>query len=398
MKILSIETSCDETALAVIEGSGDLKSPSFKILGTALYSQIEIHRQFGGVFPAVAKREHAKRLVPLLTSLFQKTPLEFEKIKKENAVSPIQEKKIKDLLQREIGLAEELLEFVRKNPKPKIDMIAVTVGPGLEPALWVGINFAKALSLFWDIPVMPINHMEGHIVSVLTSAENLSAETDVRFPAVALLISGGHTEIVLVENWGKYQILGSTQDDAVGEAFDKTARLLDLPYPGGPEISKLAEKLRESETDPEIKSALEIKLPRPMINSGNYNFSFSGLKTAVLYLIKKLNEQNKLTEKIKAEIALEFENAASEVLLNKTQKAAQEYNAKTIILGGGVTANKHIRRVFSELVGPNLKVLMPQRDLSTDNAVMIGMAGFLKSFSEKPTVDPELTAAGNLRL
>jgi len=396
MRILSIETSCDETALALVDANGDLVTPNFNVLGTALYSQIETHKQYGGVFPAVAKREHAKKLVPLLDSLFKKSPISFSN--KNEKLTEEQKEILKKLLSREIDLYETLINFIETSEKPEIDMIAVTMGPGLEPALWVGINFAKALSLIWEIPVMPVNHMEGHIVSVLKQTEDLDQnKIDVLFPGIALLISGGHTEIVLIKNWGEYQILGATKDDAVGEAYDKTARLLGLPYPGGPEISKLADEVRRNNVtivNPEI----EIKLPRPMLNSGDYNFSFSGLKTAVLYLVKKIVEQNKLTTEIKSRIAFEFENAAIDVLLSKTKKAINEYGAKTFIMGGGVSANKHIREVFSNLSNNELKVFIPEKELSTDNAVMIAIAGFLKSFLIKPEINPEIIASGNLKL
>jgi N6-L-threonylcarbamoyladenine synthase len=404
MRILAIETSCDETALAIIDGTGDLTSPSFKVIGTALYSQIETHKQYGGVFPAVAKREHAKKLVPLLDSLFKKSPISFSENNKR--LTDSEKEILKNLLSREIELYETLINFIETSKKPDIDMIAVTMGPGLEPALWVGINFAKALSLIWNIPVMPTNHMEGHIVSVLKQVEDLDKnKIDVLFPGIALLISGGHTEIVLIKNWGEYEILGATKDDAVGEAFDKTARLLGLPYPGGPEISKLADKIRQNIIKPTQKNAaeidaenIEIKLPRPMINSGDFNFSFSGLKTAVLYLIKKLESEKKLTEEVKSRIAFEFENAAIEVLLSKTRKAIHDYGAKTLIIGGGVTANKYVRETFSKLANNDLNVFVPERELSTDNAVMIAIASFLKSFAVKPEINPEIKASGNLKL
>lgn len=404
MRILAIETSCDETALAIIDGTGDLSSPNFKVIGTALYSQIETHKQYGGVFPAVAKREHAKKIVPLLDSLFKNSPISFSENNKELTNS---EKNIlKNLLSREPDLYETLINFIETSKKPDIDMIAVTMGPGLEPALWVGINFAKALSIIWGIPVMPTNHMEGHIVSVLKQVEDLDKnKTDISFPGIALLISGGHTEIVLIKNWGEYQILGATKDDAVGEAFDKTARLLGLPYPGGPEISRLADIIRQNnitqsqKTMAEIEAEkIEIKLPRPMMNSGDYSFSFSGLKTAALYLIKKLEQEKKLTQEVKSRIAFEFETAATEVLLSKTKKAISEHGAKTLILGGGVTANKYIRDIFSKLANDNLKVFVPERELSTDNAVMIAIASYLKSFIVKPEINPEIIASGNLKL
>jgi N6-L-threonylcarbamoyladenine synthase len=229
--------------------------------------------------------------------------------------------------------------------------------------------------------------MEGHIVSVLKN------EHTITFPIISLLISGGHTELVLVKNWGHYQIIGQTLDDAIGEAFDKVARLMDLPYPGGPEVSKLAEQARLEN----LKND-SIKLPRPMLNSKDYNFSFSGIKTAVLYLIKKIKEQSQLDETTKKIIAREFEDAVTEVLFKKTERALGEFNAEILTIGGGVIANKNIREAFKKLNQKNIAVIVPEFDLATDNAVMIAMAGFLKSLRETAEIFPEIKAEGNLRL
>ena len=388
MKILSIETSCDETALAVLEASGDQNTPTFNILGTALYSQIEVHKPYGGVFPALAKREHATNLIPLLHSILQDVG---EYKEEEKIISEEVKQELKEIFSHEQDLYEAFLEYIPKISKPNFDMIAVTSGPGLEPALWVGINFARALSLVWQIPVIPVNHMEGHLTSVLVSKNYTTLP--IGFPAIALLISGGHTQLVSISNWGSYEILGSTKDDAVGEAFDKVARLLNLPYPGGPEISRLAQEAREQNL--EINN---VKLPRPMLHSKDLDFSFSGLKTAVLYLVKNLEKENKLSEEMKKKIALEFENSVTEVLYSKTCKAIEENGARTLILGGGVTANSHIRETFSKLGNDNFKVLIPDRNLSTDNAVMIAITGFLRSFQKKPEICPEIRANGNLKI
>lgn len=406
MKILSIETSCDETALAFLDAEYFNNSPKIKVINTALYSQIEKHREYGGVYPSLAKREHAHNLVPLLTSLLNEDGSENSATENEAQLSPEQNEKIstiKEMMSREPEMFEDFLKIVTKMQKPEVDMIAVTSGPGLEPALWVGINFAKALSLFWNIPMMPINHMEGHITSVLTEF-NLSSEKEVAFPAVALLISGGHTELVLVKNWGSYEILGSTKDDAAGEALDKVARLLGLPYPGGPEISKLAAEIRNADNSNEEV----FSLPRPMLHSKDFDFSFSGLKTAVLYLVKKLKVEKKLSEdeqldiETTKQIALEFENAITEVLFKKTSAAINKVGAKTLIIGGGVIGNKHIRDTFLQMEKDGIKILLPEQGLSTDNAVMIGIVGFLKSIyaneSEKATINPEIKADGGLKL
>lgn len=375
MKILAIETSCDETALAYIEAQGGLEKPQFTVVQTALYSQIEKHREFGGVFPALAKREHAKNLVPLLGQLFSGLP---------ESTLECDETEIAKILEREPGLAEELISFVTTHQKPDVDLITVTSGPGLEPALWVGINFAKALSLTWNIPILPVNHMEGHIVSVLTESPNIT------FPALALLISGGHTELVLVKNWGEYEIIGQTKDDAVGEAYDKVARMLDLPYPGGPEISKHAQNFREKNQESDYS------LPRPMMHTKDYDFSFSGLKTAVLYETQKCSD---ITDDIREHISGEFEQAVVDVILKKTERALEEFSVHSLIVGGGVIANKYIRENLSTLCDKiGIPVFFPTHELSTDNAVMIGVAGYLKAQIVSPEINPNIIAEGNLKL
>jgi N6-L-threonylcarbamoyladenine synthase len=437
MKILAIETSCDETALALLEAEGDLDSPSFSILSTALNSQIDIHKEYGGVFPALAKREHAKNLVPLLEQLFSNCHSEFisesqeipDQVRDDNRVdeddngkgendnrkgrdNSVNWNKVEKILERETELFEKLKDFAETHAKPEINMIAVTSGPGLEPALWVGINFARALSLIWNIPIMEVNHMEGHIASVLlqqdfgnyktqisnnkinSNSKNYKLKTknySVKFPALALLISGGHTEIVLVNNWGDYKKIGETKDDAVGEAYDKVARLLDLPYPGGPEISKLAKEAREKNLENN-----NIQFPRPMLNSKDLNFSLSGLKTAVLYKIKELKT---IDHKLKTVIAKEFEQAVLDVIIKKVGQAIKENTVNTLIVGGGVIANEYIRENLENLAKQeNIEILLPKKEYSTDNAVMIGVVGYLKSFREKAEICPEIKAFGNLDL
>lgn len=394
MKILGIETSCDETALSIIEGKNASGTAfDFSILSTSLFSQIKIHAEYGGVFPAVAKREHAKNLVPLLQNLFNQ--IHFVE-KQDSLLSEEQKSHLKKILEKESEIFEPLLKYVEKIARPDIDAIAVTFGPGLEPALWVGISFAKALGYIWGIPVIPVNHMEGHILSVLTSTKN-----EINFPALALLISGGHTEIVRVSGWGKYEVVGETRDDAVGEAFDKVARMLSLPYPGGPEISKLAEKERGEAATGEKNTTNPFVFPRPMIHSHDFDFSFSGLKTSVLYTIKEIPE---LTEKIKQQIALAFENAVVEVLLDKTKKAIEKYGAKSLIIGGGVIANKKIRSEFLKLEkdsSEDFKVFVPEMSLATDNAVMIAMAGYIHILNDKNILNTDpasIKAQGNARL
>ncbi len=388
MIILGIETSCDETALSLIEATGDITLPKFKIIGTALHSQIETHSQYGGVFPMMAKREHTKNIIPLFNSLMEKNIL--EKVSDPVILEESTKNSIREIFKKETELAENFIEYISKIPKQKIDMIAVTSGPGLEPALWVGINFAKALSLAWNTPLLPVNHMEGHILSVLSEANfEQNKLSNINFPAIALLISGGHTEIVLVKNFGNYKIIGQTKDDAVGEAFDKVARILDLPYPGGPKISKLAEEAGEK--------IPEIKLPRPMLNTPDLDFSFSGLKTAVLYLVKNLKEQNLYNEDIKKLIAKEFQDASIEVLSKKVNRAINEHAAQSLIIGGGVIANTEIRKEFMKLNNEFFKVYIPEISLTTDNAVMIAFAGYISQFNKAPKINPDIKAEGNLK-
>lgn len=380
MKILAIETSCDETAISTIEAKGGFEKPQFKIVSDTLISQINLHKKYGGVFPSLAKREHLKNLLPVLEKTLEEA--NFLKHKKSNSKNTQikHERQIIKILDREPKLAENLMDFLNKHEIPKIDAVAVTQGPGLAPALWTGLNFAKALSLAWNKPLVPVNHMEGHIFSAFTESGKEFSINNFQFPVLALLLSGGHTELVLMKDWMKYKTVGQTRDDAVGEAYDKVARMLSLPYPGGPEISKLAEECK--------KENPEFKLPRPMIGTDDFNFSFSGLKTSVLYKVQKIK---KLTPTIKKEISHEFENAVADVLLKKTQKAIEKYKIKTLILGGGVVANKRIRETFSQLNNKNLNVLIPEIKHSTDNAVMIGIAGYFRYLNGK-ALDPQKTS------
>ena len=362
--ILAIETSCDETAISVLECSGNALKPQFKILANEIVSQIEIHKEYGGVFPALAKREHEKALPILLGRILKKI-------------------KMKDL-----------------------DVIAVTVGPGLEPALWTGIVFAQALAKTHNLPIVPVNHMEGHLLSsILASGAKVGKQKVVipSFPVLSLLVSGGHTELVYAKDFsGKsYKKIGETLDDACGEAFDKVARMLGLPYPGGPEISKLAEKF-QTRLDKNEKNLPTFLFPRPMIGSKDFNFSYSGLKTSVLYTIKKMK---KVSELEKESIAHAFERAAIDVLIHKTKKALLKYCAETLLGGGGVAKNEYLRKSLVELKnkmkkeGFNFEILFPRADLSTDNSLMIGIAGYFEYLKNKRGAKiSSLRAFGSLSL
>lgn len=393
MKILSIETSCDETSLSLFTATETASGVNFEVHSTITQSQIDIHQEFGGVFPALAKREHQKNLVPILLKILNQEAIE------DSEITSNQE--IEKILERESELLESFMKYVMSIQNPGIDTICVTSGPGLEPALWVGISFAKALGVLWNIPVVPVNHMEGHILSVLVPEHNsdqgnsFSVQTELfQFPALALLISGGHTEIVLVKEVGDYEIIGKTRDDAVGEAFDKVARILGLPYPGGPEVSKLA-LLADKNTD--------IVLPRPMLHTKDYDFSFSGLKTATLYLTNDIKEKNNgiIPEDIKASIAYEFQEAAAEVIAKKTLSAIHDFGVQTLVVGGGVSANKRIKESLqqkaSEII-PAEHIYFPSRELTGDNALMIGLAGYFKIKNNPDTIYNDIKADGNLKL
>ncbi|MDB5190246.1 MAG: hypothetical protein JWN49_572 [Parcubacteria group bacterium] len=391
MKILAIETSCDETAVAVLECVGGVGNAArFTVLGNALLSQIELHREYGGVYPALAKREHAKNLVPLLESALSEAEMLREDT--QSMDSSVHDA-ITLALEREPGLTEIFLASVSEMEIPDIDAIAVTAGPGLEPALWVGVNFARALAIAWNKPLVAVNHLEGHIISAIAKEEdgNLLVEHP-KLPLLALGIAGGHTDLVVMDDWLSYTTIGGTLDDSVGEAFDKVARMLGLPYPGGPQISRLAEIARKTGGENPFT------LPRPMIRSGTNDFSFSGLKTAVLYLLKKNPE---ISDIDKQYVALEFEDSATEVLWSKTDSALKDTGAKTLVVSGGVSANIHIRRVFEEKIKaehPDVTLLIPPNNLATDNAVMIGLAGYYHFLKGEFADIDTLRANGNLKL
>jgi N6-L-threonylcarbamoyladenine synthase len=333
MIVLGIETSCDETGVALYNTAPwEEGKPAFLgILGQGLYSQIAMHRDYGGVVPELASRDHIRRVLPLLEQ---------------------------SLTQSDLKLTD-------------IDAVAFTQGPGLAGALLVGSAFAKALAQGLQVPSIGVHHLEGHLLSPLLG------ETAPQFPFIALLVSGGHTQLMKVSGIGQYELLGETLDDAAGEAFDKTAKLLGLDYPGGAAISKLAEKGRVGIFD----------LPKPMLHSGNLDFSFSGLKTAVLNQVKKFNEKkivnpNEVAQ-FHADLARSFVDSIVAVLISKAAKALKETGCKHLVLAGGVGANLQLRYALNAMSKKNgFAVHYPPLELCTDNGVMIAFAGALRILSK----------------
>jgi N6-L-threonylcarbamoyladenine synthase len=370
MLILSIETSCDETAISLVQAEGEFPHATYEIQGNALWSQIDIHREYGGVFPMLAKREHVVTIVPMLKKAIEEAGL--EGTDNTTVLTTQQEEEIRTIFSREGELADELLAFYKEHGAFAVDLIAVTSGPGLEPALWVGVNFARALALLWNVPVVPVNHMEGHVLASVFDIERDDMLSDISFPTISLLISGGHTELILMKNWGQYEKIGQTRDDAVGEAYDKVARLIGLQYPGGPEIAKRAERARKE------KLPKFADFPTPMLNSGDLDFSFSGLKTAVRYAV----QDKELSEDEVCSVARDFEDAVATVLLKKSLGAIEAHGAQTLIVGGGVSANQHLKRMFEGhflTKAPDVTVYFPQPKLSTDNSIMIALAGHARA-------------------
>ena len=371
MLILGIESSCDDTSVALL----DCSKKGHAVLFEKTASQIEIHKKYGGVVPEIAGRMHAEKIAPLIDAAL--------------------------------------------DGQPKPDAIAVTAGPGLITGLLVGVEAARALSYALDIPLIRTNHIEGHIYSVVIASHSeaipsyvgtnneiaaspLAPRNDIAFPALALIVSGGHTELILMKNHGKYKLLGATKDDAAGECFDKVAKLLGLPYPGGPQISKLAE----------TGNSGAIKFPRPMIDSDDYNFSFAGLKTSALYWLRDnvVASEAKQSHGIATASGLamtlddfcaSFEQAIVDVLVAKTIKAATEYKPKTIILAGGVSANKKLRQTLVEQAAihcPKSKVRSPKSEYCMDNAAMIATAGYYHALKKDFTSWQKIQADPNWEL
>lgn len=331
MVILAIETSCDETGVAILEKG---KNGKLKILSNRVVSSLPIHSGTGGIIPENAAREQVKFIIPVL---------------------------------------EEVLEEFGKDPKNSIDAIAVTVGPGLIGSLLVGVETAKTLSILWNKPIIPVNHLLGHIYA------NFIDYPSIEFPAIGLVVSGGHTDLLLIKKHGDIEWLGGTRDDAAGEAFDKIGRLLNLPYPGGPSIEKEAIK----------GNPKRFNFPKPLINSGDFDFSFSGLKTAVYREVKAMKQFNKETI---SDLCSSVQESVVDVLVGKTLKAVQEYNVKSILLGGGVAANNKLKERFQSSIINNqssMKFFVPEKFLCTDNAAMIASAAF---YNSKPTAWQKIVA------
>ncbi len=310
MNVLGIETSCDETGVALF-------STEKGLLADALHSQVDLHAEYGGVVPEIASRDHIRCLLPLIEQVLAAAEIE------------------------------------------RPDAIAYTAGPGLVGALMVGSGMANGLGLAWDCPVIPVHHMEGHLLAPMLEDEAP------QYPFLALLVSGGHTMLIAVRGLGEYELLGTTLDDAVGEAFDKSAKLLGLGYPGGPALAALAEGGDET----------AFSLPRPMLNRSGFDFSFSGLKTAVMLVVRKADEEGVLEEQ-RANIAASFQRAAVDTLVGRALQAAKSEQFERIVIAGGVGANKLLRREMGARFGGD--VFYPRMEFCTDNGAMIAVAGALR--------------------
>ncbi|HOL40153.1 MAG TPA: tRNA (adenosine(37)-N6)-threonylcarbamoyltransferase complex transferase subunit TsaD [Dictyoglomaceae bacterium] len=331
MILLGIETSCDETSIAIVEDGR-------KILSNIVSSQIDVHRIYGGVVPEVASRLHVETLNKIIDLALEKAKVDF----------------------------------------PSLELISVTYGPGLVGSLWIGIMAAKTLALVLEKPLVGVNHLEGHIFS------NFLREDPPDFPFISLIISGGHTELLLVEDVGKYKLLGQTLDDAAGEAFDKVARILGLSYPGGPEIEKEAKKGKPIFNLPKVKCDRDLDI------------SFSGLKTAVLYLVKNMQEKG-IPIPI-ADLAASFQYRVAEELLDRTLFALKKFKVSNLVLAGGVVANRYLQERFYEMAKKEkIKLYMPPKELCTDNGAMVACAGY-HLYKKGITHGLDLSADPNLSL
>ncbi|MEH6519448.1 MAG: tRNA (adenosine(37)-N6)-threonylcarbamoyltransferase complex transferase subunit TsaD [Halioglobus sp.] len=313
MLVLGLETSCDETGVALYDTERGL-------LSHALFSQVDLHVEYGGVVPELASRDHVRKILPLIQQVFD-----------------------------DAGCQHSALQG-----------IAYTAGPGLVGALMVGATVAKALAWSWDVPVLGVHHMEGHLLAPMLEDEHPE------FPFVALLVSGGHTQLVRVDGIGQYRLLGESLDDAAGEAFDKAAKMLGLPYPGGPHIARMAE----------LGNPARFTFPRPMVNRPGLDFSFSGLKTYTLNTVADCREAGELTEQDRQDIARAFEDAVVNTLMIKCRRALRQENLKTLVIAGGVSANRNLRSELEKsLAKEGARVFYPAPMFCTDNGAMIAYAG-----------------------
>ncbi len=361
MLILGIETSCDDTAAALLE----IKGGRFLVRKNLVAAQAQLHKKYGGVVPEVAARAHLETIIPVIKKIIP--------------------------------------SFPRRGKGVVLDAIAVTAGPGLITSLLIGVETAKALSFAWNVPLIKVNHIEGHIYSVLIpSPPGGEGRGNIYFPAIALVVSGGHTELILIKNHGQYKLLGRTRDDAAGECFDKAGKMLGLPYPGGPEISKRAAK----------GNPLAFNLPRPMLAEPGFEFSFSGLKNAIRLLIEELENKKMLPrgrprrprgplyldnrvqgvsppqkagskQQLIDDLCASIEHAIVDVLAQKSLSAVAKYKPKTFILAGGVAANNKLRQTLSDALPKSTRFLLPENQYCMDNAVMIAVAGYFQAKRKK---------------
>jgi len=337
MMILGIETSCDETAAAIVQDGQ-------KILSSLVASSVKLHQKTGGIIPEIAAREQSRFIVPV--------------IQKSLAKAKIKPKQLKAL--------------------------AVTTGPGLIGSLLVGVETAKSLAYLWQKPLIPINHLQAHLYANWLEKKKKTP----KFPAIGLVVSGGHTDLVLMKNHGEIKWLGGTRDDAAGECFDKCARLLGLGYPGGPSIALAAKNFQKG------KTKNKFKLPQPMLHEDNFDFSFSGLKTAVLNEVKKLKEKKQFNNLNINQLANEIQEAITDVLVRKTRKATEKYEVNSLLLAGGVTANSRLREKFKSSI-LNSQLFIPNPSLCTDNATFIAACAF---FNYQPVPWPKIQANSSLEI
>jgi len=451
VRILAIESSCDETAAAVI-GADEKGGPV--VLSSVFSSQIDLHAKTGGIVPEVASRAHMESIVPVISeALVRVKNSKLETRMFETNSNDQNSKKFKtfenydfdivsDFNTRYSDLYSEAIKYLQNN----ITHIAVTAGPGLIGSLLVGFNAAKTIAYSLNKPIIPVNHIEGHIYSafcgeiqnpkpacpagrseILNKSENPNDKSkkdkltsEIKFPILALTVSGGHTSLTLMKDHVQYETIGETKDDAAGEAFDKVARLLGLGYPGGPAVSKLASEFRSN------NEKTSFLFPRPILNDGTFNFSFSGLKTAVLQHVLNLKRENylnrhpersegstekrffadaqngiakeQLTDEQKQEICAAFEDACVDVLTTKAMRAAEKYNPKTLVLAGGVAANKHLRKILKQKANNQLNLLIPPIELCGDNAAMIGIAAFYHLQKDDVATWQEVKVDSNLEI